>query len=65
MIDKKKILSEEPAFDLEKLFLLKLDKPTENMARYLLPPDYPGFTFVVNIIMPPADHLIMFWHDKR
>jgi hypothetical protein len=57
-------------FTLTDLFLLKLDKATENIAHYLLPPSTPGFTFVVNIIVPGDDkrghtHLVVFWNDTR
>uniref|UniRef100_A0A7S1SJP9 START domain-containing protein n=1 Tax=Tetraselmis chuii TaxID=63592 RepID=A0A7S1SJP9_9CHLO len=67
---KKKVLSQEPMFTLTDLFLLKLDKATENIAHYLLPPSTPGFTFVVNIMVPGDDkrghtHLVVFWNDTR
>jgi len=67
---KKKALSEEPVFALTDLFLLKLDKATENVAQYLLPRSTPGFTFVVNIMVPGDDkrghtHLVVFWNDTK
>ena len=63
LTDRKKYISEEPAFHLESLFLLKLDGVTEDIAQYIVPPDVPGFTFVVNIMMPTNDHLVMCWND--
>eukprot|EP00191_Tetraselmis_sp_GSL018_P015923 CAMPEP_0177595280 /NCGR_PEP_ID=MMETSP0419_2-20121207/10266_1 /TAXON_ID=582737 /ORGANISM="Tetraselmis sp., Strain GSL018" /LENGTH=731 /DNA_ID=CAMNT_0019086717 /DNA_START=95 /DNA_END=2287 /DNA_ORIENTATION=- len=65
LMDRKKVLSREPMFKLHSLFLLKLDKPMEDMARFLLPPSAPGFTFVVNIMIPGNDHLVVFWRSNK
>eukprot|EP00192_Tetraselmis_astigmatica_P006536 CAMPEP_0117667932 /NCGR_PEP_ID=MMETSP0804-20121206/11248_1 /TAXON_ID=1074897 /ORGANISM="Tetraselmis astigmatica, Strain CCMP880" /LENGTH=739 /DNA_ID=CAMNT_0005475727 /DNA_START=604 /DNA_END=2823 /DNA_ORIENTATION=- len=65
LVDRKKQISEEPAFELIALFLLKLDDATENVAQYLLKPSMLGFTFVVNIMVPGNDHLVMFWQDSK
>lgn len=66
--DKKKILAPEPEFDLKSVDLVKLDKPTPHVSRYLesVRCSNAGFTYVVQIMVPGPPHLglVMAWSSK-
>ncbi|GMH36538.1 hypothetical protein BSKO_04406 [Bryopsis sp. KO-2023] len=66
--DRKKILAPEPEFDLKSVDLVKLDKPTPHVSRYLesVRCSTAGFTYVVQIMVPGPPHLglVMAWSSK-
>lgn len=57
--DKKKVPSKEPKFTLDWVYLIKLDKPLKDIAKYLpaLRKNDHAFTFVLQIMIPGPLHM--------
>lgn len=66
--DRKKITAPEPEFELKSVDLVKLDKPTPHVARYLssIRCSTAGFSYVVQIMVPGPPHLglVIAWGSK-
>ena len=68
LIDKKKILAPEPVFSLIAVDLVKLDQPTQHIARHLpsIQNSPSAFSFVVQIMVPGPPHLalVLTWGSR-